>query len=47
MRYIRELHEGENITGVYFCKTKTVAKTKADKTYYSLVLQDKMGQFQL
>jgi 3'-5' exoribonuclease len=43
VRYIRELHEGENITGVYFCKTKTVAKTKADKTYYSLVLQDKTG----
>ena len=43
MRYIRELHEGENISGIYFCKTKTVAKTKAEKTYYSLVLQDKTG----
>ena len=43
MRYIRELHEGENISGIYFCKAKTVAKTKADKTYYSLVLQDKTG----
>ena len=43
MRYIRELREGENISGVYFCKAKTVAKTKAEKTYYSLVLQDKTG----
>ncbi len=43
MRYIKELHEGENISEIYFCKSKVVAKTKTDKTYYSLVLQDKTG----
>jgi len=43
LRYIRELREGENISGVYFCKVKTIAKTKAEKTYYSLILQDKTG----
>ncbi len=43
MRYLKELHEGENLSGVYFCKSKVVAKTKTDKTYYSLTLQDKTG----
>ena len=43
LRYIKELHEGENVSEIYFCKTKIVAKTKTDKTYYSLTLQDKTG----
>lgn len=43
MNYINTLHEGENISEIYFCKNKTVAKTKAGKTYYSLILQDKTG----
>lgn len=43
MRYLKELHEGEHISEIYFCKTKVVAKSKTDKTYYSLTLQDKTG----
>ena len=41
MKYIKTLREGENISGVYLCKNKTVATTKAGKTYYSVTLQDK------
>lgn len=43
MNFINELREGENISEVYLCKTKTVATTKAGKSYYSLILQDKSG----
>ena len=43
MRYIKEFREGENVSEIYFCKTKIVAKTKAEKTYYSLTLQDRTG----
>lgn len=43
MKYIETLREGERISGVYLCKTKQTAKTKAGKTYYSLILQDKTG----
>lgn len=43
MRYLGELREGENITGIYLCKRKQILKTKAGKTYDSLLLQDKTG----
>lgn len=43
MRYIGELREGESVSETYFCKSKQVLKTKAGKTYYSLILQDKTG----
>lgn len=43
MNYINELRDGDMITEVYLCKSKNVMKTKAGKTYYSLVLQDKTG----
>ena len=43
MRYINEFREGENVSGIYLCKTKNIARTKTGKTYYSLVLQDKTG----
>lgn len=43
MRLIEELREGEMVSEIYLCKTKQVAKTKAGKSYYSLVLQDKSG----
>ncbi len=43
MRYIGELREGDNVAEIYLCKTKNIAKTKAGKTYYSLILQDKTG----
>ena len=43
MNYINELREGEFISEVYFCKSKTDGTAKTGKTYYSLVLQDKTG----
>ena len=43
MRYIETLQEGDRVGDIYLCKTKQIAKTKAGKTYYSLVLQDKTG----
>ena len=43
MNFISELREGENVSEVYLCKTKTQATTKAGKNYYSVILQDKTG----
>ena len=43
MKYIEEMVEGDQISGVYFCKNKVDAKTKAGKSYYSVFLQDKTG----
>lgn len=43
MTYIEEYKEGNKFWGIYLCKSKQVLKTKAGKTYYSLLLQDKTG----
>ena len=43
MTYIEEYKEGNKFSGIYLCKTKQVLKTKAGKTYDSLILQDKTG----
>ena len=43
MRLIRELTEGEAVREIYLCKQTQTLQTKAGKTYYSLVLQDKTG----
>lgn len=43
MRYINEFREGDSISDIYLCKSKNISKTKAGKTYYSLILQDKTG----
>lgn len=43
MTYIKEYQEGNKFFGIYLCKSKQVLKTKAGKTYYSLLLQDKTG----
>ena len=43
MKYIDTFREGDRICDIYLCKVKQVSKTKAGKTYYSLVLQDKTG----
>ena len=45
MRYLKELKEGEMLSETYLCKSKQVLQTKAGKSYYSLVLQDKTGTF--
>ena len=42
-RFICELREGEPISGIYLCKNKQNLKTKAGKSYYSMILQDKTG----
>ena len=43
MTYIEEYKEGNKFFGIYLCKSKQVMKTKAGKTYYSVLLQDKTG----
>lgn len=43
MHYIEEYKEGDKFYGIYLCKSKQILKTKAGKTYYSLLLQDKTG----
>ena len=43
MRYVNELREGEMVSEIYLCKSKQSLKTKAGKTYYSLMLQDRTG----
>lgn len=43
MRYIESFKEGEKIKGVYLCKKRIKATTKAGKEYEILTLQDKTG----
>lgn len=43
MRFIADLREGDHISGIYLCKNKQNLKTKAGKSYYSMLLQDKTG----
>ena len=43
MYYISDYRENNKFTGIYLCKQKQILKTKAGKTYYSLILQDKTG----
>ncbi len=43
MTYLEEYKEGNKFSGIYLCKSKQILKTKAGKTYYSLILQDKTG----
>lgn len=43
MNYIGELREGDMISEVYLCKSKQDLKTKAGKSYYSMLLQDRTG----
>ncbi len=43
MHFIKDLKEGENVSEIYLCKQKQALKTKAGKSYYSLILQDQSG----
>lgn len=43
MNYLKDYREGQKFVGTYLCKQKQILKTKAGKTYYSLILQDKTG----
>ncbi|MBQ9421848.1 MAG: HD domain-containing protein [Lachnospiraceae bacterium] len=46
MKYIDTLQDGMHVSGVYLCKTKTIALTKNGKEYGNLTLQDKTGQLE-
>lgn len=43
MNYINQLREGDRIQEIYLCKSMQRLKTKANKSYISLTLQDKTG----
>ena len=44
MRYIETLKDGERISEVYLCKSKSIALTKTGKEYANVMLADKTGQ---
>lgn len=43
MVFIESFKDGDAISGIYFCRTKSKALTKAGKEYFNLNLQDKSG----
>ena len=43
MRYIESFREGERVTGIYLCKSRQSALTKAGKAYENVIFQDKTG----
>ena len=44
MRYIETFKDGDRISEVYLCKSKSSALTKAGKEYENVILIDKTGQ---
>lgn len=43
MKYIKDLHDGDHVQGIYLCKQRTSAVTKNGKPYDNVILQDKTG----
>ncbi|MBS6397876.1 MAG: HD domain-containing protein [Clostridiales bacterium] len=43
MKYIEAFREGERVSGIYLCKSRQSALTKAGKAYENVILQDKTG----
>ena len=43
MRFINEMRDGDNITGIYLCKQKNMAQTKNGKDYENVTLSDRTG----
>ena len=43
MKYIESFREGERVSGIYLCKVRQSALTKAGKSYENLIFQDKTG----
>lgn len=43
MKYIENFREGERVSGIYLCKSRQSALTKAGKTYENVIFQDKTG----
>lgn len=44
MHYIETFRDGDRISDVYLCKSKSTALTKTGKEYENVMLQDKTGQ---
>ena len=44
MRFIDSLKDGDRVSEVYLCKSKTIALTKAGREYCNVILQDSTGQ---
>ncbi len=43
MKYIREMKDGDAVSGVYLCRHKQAAVTRNGKPYENVILQDKTG----
>lgn len=43
MKFIKDIRDGDQLCDIYFCKEKKELKSRTDKPYYSLILQDKTG----
>jgi len=43
MKYIDSFREGERVSGIYLCKSRQSALTKAGKAYENVIFQDKTG----
>ncbi len=43
MQYIKDLKEGDSVSGIYLCRRKSELTAKNGRAYDSLVLQDKTG----
>ncbi len=43
MKYIKDIHEGDNISEIYLCKKKDLGKKQSGDDYYALILGDKTG----
>ena len=44
MRYIETLKDGERISEVYLCKSKSIALTKTGKEYANVMLADRQDR---
>ena len=43
MKYINQFKDGDSIVGIYLCKQKNRAQTRAGKDYENVTMQDKTG----
>ena len=43
MRFINDMRDGDNVTGIYLCKQKNMAQTKNGKDYENVILSDRTG----
>ncbi|MBQ7637067.1 MAG: HD domain-containing protein [Lachnospiraceae bacterium] len=43
MKYIKDIREGDSVSGIYLCRKKEVGKKKSGDDYFALTLGDKTG----